>query len=386
MSSILLAYERDQDLASLETLLQSRGHNVLKAHTGLEALDLARQHPPHAVVSDVLLPLLDGFALCRRLKEDPATLYLPMFLFSFRVEGPKYEAFAAEVGAQRFFPRGSTLEELAAAIDGLKTGTDTMRIPALVPELLDRQQQDRRRVADLERQVRDLQYTNKLLAAAERLARGKLEREAKERAERAAAESDRTRELQQRVDEFEARQHAIAAAESKARDAAEESRAGQAHVGVLEARLGELQSSRAKAQAAAADAERAFGALPLPTLLSDMETFEVRAASDSAAVLLGISPNEIPGRALGDLLPGCVPGDDREFPADFEFVKPDGSRIVLEPRRAPVSYAGRACWLTSLLEVTAERAGREAERLVKIHARGAGRSPRPAASSTGRAG
>jgi PAS domain S-box-containing protein len=368
VSTILLAYERDQDLATLETLLQSRGHNVQKAHTGLEALDLARHSPPHAVVSDVLLPLLDGFALCRRLKEDPATLYLPVFLLSFRIEGPKYEAFAAEVGAQRFFPRGSTLEDLAAAIDSLKTGSDTMRIPALVPELIDRQQQDRRRVAELERQVRDLQYSNKLLATAERIARGKVEHDAKERAELVATESDKARELQERVNELEARLQALAAAESQARDAAEESRAGVARVGVLEARLAELQSSRAKAQASAADAERAFGAQPVPTLLSDMETREIRAASDSAAVLLGVAPHELAGRSIEDLLPGCVPGDDHTFALDLEFEKPDGSRVVLEPRRTSVSYAGRACWLTALLDVTAERAGREAERLALVRA------------------
>ena len=61
MRPILLAYERDQDLSAIETLLVSRGHRVLKARTGLEALELARQEAPHVVVSDVLLPLLDGF-------------------------------------------------------------------------------------------------------------------------------------------------------------------------------------------------------------------------------------------------------------------------------------------------------------------------------------
>ncbi|HQR25163.1 MAG TPA: response regulator, partial [Steroidobacteraceae bacterium] len=134
MSTILLAYERDQDLAAIETLLQSRGYRVLKARNGLEALEVARSETPRAVVSDVLLPLLDGFALCRRLKEEAPTRHLPVILLSFRVEGPKYEAFAAEVGALRFFPRGSTLEDLAVALDSLKAGSDTMRIPALVPE------------------------------------------------------------------------------------------------------------------------------------------------------------------------------------------------------------------------------------------------------------
>ena len=106
MKTVLLAYEREQDLAAVETLLQSRGHQIVRARTGIEALDAIRQAAPDAVVCDVMLPRLDGFALCRRLREDPTLLHLPVILHSFRVEGPKYEAFAAEVGAQRFLPRG----------------------------------------------------------------------------------------------------------------------------------------------------------------------------------------------------------------------------------------------------------------------------------------
>ena len=204
MRPVLLAYERDQDLAAIETLLQSRGHRILKAHTGLEALEMARQETPHAVVSDVLLPLLDGFSLCRRLKEDPTLRHLPVFLLSFRIEGPKYEAFAAEVGAERFFPRGSTLEEMAVALDAHKTGSDTMRIPALVPELLDKREHDRRHVADLERQVKELETTNRLLAVAERVARQKAEMGERERADLAAADSSKIRELQSRLQELEA--------------------------------------------------------------------------------------------------------------------------------------------------------------------------------------
>ena len=165
MKTVLLAYERDQDLAAVESVLQARGHRVLKARSGVEALELVRNQTPDAIVSDVLLPRMDGFALCRRLREDPAYLHLPFMLHSFRVEGPKYEAFAAEVGAQRFFPRGSTLEELATVLDEAPQGSGTMRMPALVPELLDRREQDRRRLFDLERQLKEAEAGNRALAA-----------------------------------------------------------------------------------------------------------------------------------------------------------------------------------------------------------------------------
>ena len=117
---------------------------VLRARTGVEALDLARRENPGVLLSDVMLPKLDGFALCRRLKEDPALLRIPVLLHSFRVEGPKYEVFAAEVGAERFMPRGSKIEDLVNLVDELQPGSGTMRVPVLVPELLEKREQDRR--------------------------------------------------------------------------------------------------------------------------------------------------------------------------------------------------------------------------------------------------
>lgn len=368
MKTILLAYERDQDFAAIETLLQSRGHRVARARNGLEALELARHDPPHVLVSDVLLPRLDGFALCRRVKEDPLLQHLPVFLLSFRVEGPKYEAFAAEVGAERFFPRGSTLEHLAAALDEQNPGSGTMRMPALVPELLERREQDRRRMVELEKHVRELEATNQQLAVAERVAREQLEREARERGDRSAADSGTIRELQARVRELESRQQQLSQAESQARGVAEESRAELARVGVLEARLAELQASRTRAQAAAADAERAFAVQPVAAWISDMETQQLRAASDAAAALFGIAREQLVGRSLADVLPGYAPGDDPSRPVDVGITRPDGTQALLELRRQSVSYAGRACWLTAARDVTAERAERAAQQAFALRA------------------
>jgi len=377
MKTVLLAYERDQDLAAIETLLQARGHRVLKTRSGVEALETARRDPPHLVVSDVLLPKLDGFALCRRIKEDPLLQHLPVLLLSFRVEGPKYEAFAAEVGADRFFPRGSKIENLVEAVEEQAPGSGTMRMPALVPELLERREQDRRRLVDLERHLRDVEAANKQLEVAERVAREHAEREARERLDLAAADAARIRELQGRVQELESRQQQLSQAETQARGAAEESRAELARVGVLESRLAELQTNRARAQAAAADAERAFLSQPVPTWLSDMETHEIRSVSDSAAALFGIVPERLLGASIVDLLPGYQPGDDPERVVDVALSRTDGSTAVLELQRQSVSFAGRACWLTAARDVTGERAVRTAHQQAALRALALQESPLP---------
>jgi response regulator RpfG family c-di-GMP phosphodiesterase len=178
-----------------------------------------RVEMPDALVSDVMLPRMDGFALCRRLREDPTFIYLPVYLHSFRVEGPKYEAFAAEVGAQRFLPRGSKLEDLATSLDDAGAGSGTVRIPALC-QLLDRVK-DCRRLLDTERHVRELEATNQQLTVAERVARERAEHEARARAEFATAESVRIRELLTRIKDLEAAQKGVADAETR-RGAVEE--------------------------------------------------------------------------------------------------------------------------------------------------------------------
>ena len=68
MKTVLLAYEREQDLNAMEALLKARGHTVLRAKNGVDALEQVRREGPSVVVSDVLLPKLDGFALCRRIR------------------------------------------------------------------------------------------------------------------------------------------------------------------------------------------------------------------------------------------------------------------------------------------------------------------------------
>ncbi len=380
MKTVLLAYERDQDLNAVESVLQSRGHRIVKARTGVEALDAIRADTPDAVVSDVQLPRLDGFALCRRLREDPSYLHLPFVLHSFRVEGPKYEAFAAEVGAQRFLPRGSTLEELVDAIDE-SPGSGTMRMPALVPELLDRREQDRRRLSELEKQMREFEAQVQQLTASERVARERAEREARARTEFASAESVRVRDLQARIRELEAAhrqaREAADAAQQQANDAtaaatrgvADETRAELAKLALLEARLGEVQTARVRVQAAANDAERAFAAQPTPTFIVDAQSRLVHAASESAAAFAGLELAQLRGKPFHDVLRGATFPDDTVREAIVAWRRQDDTVARLELRRLPTTHAGRASWLVTVRDVTEERALQERERALSREAR-----------------
>src|SRR5688500_525242 len=145
MGVILIAYERESEQVALEQLLIARGHQVLKSANGLAALDAARRDPPHAVVSDIVLPRMDGFALCRKWKQDERLQSIPFIFYTRRHDDPKYERFALELGAERFLARTTQPEALMAAIDELVPNTraanaPTMRVPALDESALQRAQ------------------------------------------------------------------------------------------------------------------------------------------------------------------------------------------------------------------------------------------------------
>ncbi|HVW28333.1 MAG TPA: response regulator [Polyangiaceae bacterium] len=65
-------------------LLRSGGAEVIEAHDGAYALDVARKASPDVIVSDILMPTLDGFALCREIKRDVALSDVPVILLSWK--------------------------------------------------------------------------------------------------------------------------------------------------------------------------------------------------------------------------------------------------------------------------------------------------------------
>ena len=68
----------------LTDLLKQAGASVLEAHDGQQALDHAQRSWPDLVVSDVLMPRLDGFSLCKKIKRDPAIRDVPVVLLSWK--------------------------------------------------------------------------------------------------------------------------------------------------------------------------------------------------------------------------------------------------------------------------------------------------------------
>src|SRR5215217_3940736 len=70
----------------LRTRLTANGYEVLTAADGEEALAVAREHHPDLILLDVMMPKMDGIAVCRALKADPSLPFMPVIMVTAKAE------------------------------------------------------------------------------------------------------------------------------------------------------------------------------------------------------------------------------------------------------------------------------------------------------------
>ena len=106
----------------IEVQLRMRGYSVVAVRDGQEALDLLAALHPAVIVTDILMPRIDGFALAHRLRADPASAGIPIIFLSATYVSAEDEAFALHLGALRFLPKPIDADELFIAIADALTG------------------------------------------------------------------------------------------------------------------------------------------------------------------------------------------------------------------------------------------------------------------------
>jgi CheY-like chemotaxis protein len=97
--------------------LTDAGYEVEYALDGYEALDRSRQTPPDLVLVDVIIPRLDGLALCRLLKSDPVTQNIKVVIFSVLPSLQRAEAAGADAFLSKPIEKSRLIETVAKVVN-----------------------------------------------------------------------------------------------------------------------------------------------------------------------------------------------------------------------------------------------------------------------------
>ena len=116
---LLVAEDIPDILNLMDATLKFKGYRVVTARNGQEALDAIQKEHPMIVITDILMPKLDGFNLVHRLRINPETRNIPVVFLSATYVAPEDKAFALTIGATRFIEKPIDLNYLILTIEEL---------------------------------------------------------------------------------------------------------------------------------------------------------------------------------------------------------------------------------------------------------------------------
>lgn len=130
MATILIVDTRSTDRQLYITLLSSFGHRVLEAGDGVQALELARTELPDLVITDIVMPNMDGFTLARRLRAEPLLAGVPVIFQTVHYLEAEVRKLATASGIQHILGKPAEPQEILHTVhEALKKPTAPARLP-----------------------------------------------------------------------------------------------------------------------------------------------------------------------------------------------------------------------------------------------------------------
>jgi response regulator RpfG family c-di-GMP phosphodiesterase/signal transduction histidine kinase len=140
----ILLVEDNADLkAFIQAMLVRLGHDVDVASDGLEAWDAIEKNPPDVIVSDIMMPRLDGYELLRRVKESPLARQIPLILITAKTD-VEARLIGFERGADAYLNKPVNVRELDARIRNLVAQRRLQRAAIRMKDMEAREDERRR--------------------------------------------------------------------------------------------------------------------------------------------------------------------------------------------------------------------------------------------------
>ncbi|MBW2709489.1 MAG: response regulator [Deltaproteobacteria bacterium] len=192
---ILIADDRKEDRRLLRKMLESRGHEVQEASDGREGLEMLRLHKPDLIISDALMPEMDGFRFLRNVKKDEALKTTPFIFYTATYTGEKDEKLALALGARAFVEKPVPPDEFLERLETIIQQIEAKAQPAPVA-LIEEEEAYLRQYSDvvasrLEEKVAELEKANQ-----------DLQTEISERKQAEEALKKRSHDLEERMKEL----------------------------------------------------------------------------------------------------------------------------------------------------------------------------------------
>jgi hypothetical protein len=167
---VLAVDDNEQNLMLLRMQLRGRGFVLDEARHGAEALLRAQRAAPDVVISDLLMPVMDGFALLRRWRADPRLAAIPFIVYTATYTGAADRQLAHDLGADAFLVKPAEPSELLRTIEHAleAAGRHGSRQPPPPAEEVFQHRYSEVLVTKLERKAEQLEAANRRLGDSER--------------------------------------------------------------------------------------------------------------------------------------------------------------------------------------------------------------------------
>jgi len=114
-AKILVVDDEEKNVKLMEAMLLPRGYEIVKAYNGEEALQQVQKESPDLILLDVMMPVINGFDVCKKLKDDPETRLIPIVIMT-ALDALEDRVKGIEAGADDFLTKPVNRDELLARI------------------------------------------------------------------------------------------------------------------------------------------------------------------------------------------------------------------------------------------------------------------------------